>query len=260
MEEAKIEAQTGSSHRVSRFSDCEWASELKEIMLIGAGGIGSYVAYNLARIGHSLYIIDGDGVDETNVTGGQLYRNNDVGKNKAEAIMEICVQFGAISSVIPIPEMYTEECGMLPICICGLDNMKSRKEIFDAWERTLNVAENKDDFLLLDGRLGPENYQIFAIQGNNQEQINEYKEKHLFNDGDVEDLPCTAKQTSFLAMGIAFNITSILCNFLTNRKIGMDMRNVPFETRMFSPIFNYKTEEICQKAQLHTTQVQVVQS
>ncbi len=122
--------------------------------------------------------------------------------------------------------------------------MASRKAVFQSWEKHINSGVNKDECLLLDGRMTGELYQIFAVQGNNEAQIKEYKEKHLFDDSEVAEIDCTVKSSTFMAMGIASMMTGMLCNFLTNRKLGMDLREIPFTQRMFMPIVDYKIEEV----------------
>ena len=227
-----------------RWSGFDWASEQKSIMLVGAGGINSWVAFSLSRIMHELYIVDFDVVDETNVQGGQLYRTIDIGRTKVAAVKEICRQFGCTNSIYDIPHSFSREVGITPICITGLDNMATRKEVFELWEESLNKSINKEEHLLLDGRMNGELFEIFAIQGNNLEQIQEYKDNWLFSDSEVEELECTRKSTTFVAMGIASFITATLCNWLANKKMDAELKEVPFHQRFFVPFLDYKTESI----------------
>jgi len=230
-----------------RWSGFDWATEQSDIMIVGIGSIGSYVALCLARSLHSLFLIDGDEVDETNVQGGQLYRTSDVGKKKVVAVTEICRQFGCTGEIMPVDTMYTPETGMTDICICGLDNMAARKLVFESWETHLkNEASEKgtvNDCLFIDGRITGELFEAFAIKGNDLEAIEEYKRDWLFNDSVVPDLDCTVKSTTFIGMGIAWNIVSLLNNWLTNKKMGMELREVPFHSRFYSPIFQVNVSE-----------------
>lgn len=232
------------SKRVTRFSGADWFSEQRDIMIIGIGGIGSWLAINLSRIGHELYLIDPDVVDETNVTGGQAYRTEDIGRSKGAAVTELCRSFGCSNLITTLQEEFSSETGMVGICITGLDNMKARKLAFDEWKKHLNntVAEggNTEEHLFIDGRLLMENMEILCVQGNNEEQIKEYREKYLFNDEEVAPVDCTAKQSTFGAMIIAGLITSTLCNWLTNRKLGMEFRETPLYQRFYLPILDYK--------------------
>lgn len=231
-----------------RWGGFDWADQQKEIILIGAGGIGSWTALNLSRIGHSLYIFDGDNVDLTNVEGGQFYRGVDVGLNKANAIRNGCREYGCLNTIDVYSRNYTEELGMTDVCITGVDNMAARKLAFEAWEnhvgKEVNMGRSINSCLFIDGRLLGELMEVICVQGNNENQIREYKEKHLFTDEEVAAEDCTTKSTTFAAMMISGVITASLCNFLSNRKLGMDVREVPFYQRLFTPIFENKKQEV----------------
>jgi hypothetical protein len=226
-----------------RWSGAEWATEKSDIMMVGCGGINSWTALSLSRIDHTLYIVDPDTIDQTNVQGGQLFRHKDIGRPKALAIVELCRELGCTNSITPVTEYYNEECGMLNICIAGLDNMKARREVFEAWEKF--VEENEalglsKPALFIDGRLTMEMCEVFAIDGKDKEAILKYKTDHLFDDSEANLVSCTTKQSTFGAMGIASLITATLCNWLTNQKYGFDMREVPFYQRMHLPLMQHK--------------------
>src|SRR5450631_3991042 len=93
-------------HEGKRWGGMDWATEQREIMLIGNGGIGSFTALSLARIGHSLILIDPDICDLTNVQGGQLHRTTDIGRDKVAAVSEICREFGCTSEITTINEFF----------------------------------------------------------------------------------------------------------------------------------------------------------
>jgi hypothetical protein len=238
-------------HEGKRWSGADWATEQREIMIVGCGGIGSWTALNLSRIGHNLILVDGDNVDETNVTGGQMFRTKDIGMSKAKTVKEICKEFGCENKITCVEEMFTPELGIEPIVITGLDNMTARKLVFDTWISDMAVLpENKDinDYLLIDGRLTLEMNEVFCIQGNNKQQIDRYKIHHLFSDEEANLEDCTTKQSTFGAMNIASIITATLCNWLTNNKLGMEMREVPFYQRTYLPLFKQDlTNILCEE-------------
>lgn len=227
-----------------RWSGADWAGEKREIMIIGVGGIGSWLTLSLARIEHNLCIIDGDVVDSTNVEGGQLYKYSDIGRMKVNAVQDICMDMGCCSRMDAIDEYWSEDFGVLPITITALDNMKARRDVFEEWVaqvgRTAAEQDDLSEYLYIDGRLLLENMEILCIQGNNEEQIRKYREEYLFPDEDVPELDCTTKQSTFGAMTIAGLITATLCNWLTNRKLGMEFRNCPFFQRFYLPLLDYK--------------------
>lgn len=225
--------------RTTRFSGADWATELQPIILVGAGGIGSWTALNLSRIGHELFIIDPDIVDETNVIGGQLYRKSDIGKPKAIAVTELCRELGCISSITPVQDFYTDEVGVTRVMITGLDNMAARKVCYEAWKAQLQ-QNGPEHCLFIDGRLTLEMYEILTLRGDDLEGQKKYEEEYLFSDEEADELDCTTKQSTFGAMGIACQITATLCNWLTNRKLEMDFREVPFYQRMVLPMMDLR--------------------
>lgn len=233
-----------------RWSGADWSDMQQEIMVVGQGGIGSWLSLCLASIEHTLYLIDMDRVDETNVQGGQMYRTGDIGMYKSEAVHSICREFGVTSRLNSCPFEFTEQIGSMPITVTGLDNMKARKLVFKTWIKNLNSSEDKEKFLLIDGRLNLEDYEIICIQGNKPEQIAKYEREYLFDDDEVADVDCTAKQTRYTAMGIASFMTAILCNWLTNKKLDAQARDVPFHTRIYYPAMLLNVNEVKIKEEL----------
>lgn len=228
--------------RVTRFSGADWADQLRDIIIVGQGGIGSWLTLNLSRIGHRLTTFDHDMVDQTNVHGGQMFRMQDIGKPKVSAVMEVCREFGCEASIVPVGERYDGTMGCFPIMLNGLDNMAARRITFEAWVehiKELNPEELKNS-IYIDGRLTMEMFEVFAIQGTNMYQIEEYLEQHLFSDEEAMLLDCTTKQSTFGAMGIASFMTATLCNFLTNCKLDMDFREIPFYQRVYFPAMDVK--------------------
>ena len=60
-----------------------------KIVLFGLGGVGSYIAEALARIGvQNLIIVDGDVVDITNINRQLIANMGTIGRNKAELVKE----------------------------------------------------------------------------------------------------------------------------------------------------------------------------
>lgn len=237
--------QSKEGPKGSRFSGADWADQIKEIIVVGVGGIGSWLVMNLSRIGHHVYLFDDDIVDDTNVNGGQMYTSKGVGKYKVNEIVRVCREFGATNSFYPLTNKYTEDSGVFPIMMSGLDNMAGRKLVYQEWKNEIAEGHTPpEDFLLVDGRLLMESCEIFTLKGNDKVGMERYEKEHLFDDSEVADLDCTTKQSTFGAMLIAALMTGILCNFLTNRKLGEDFREVPFYQRFHLPIMNYKKEEV----------------
>lgn len=228
----KIQEEVIDNKKV-RFSDALWASPIQHIVVGGAGGIGSYVAFFLSRIGHALYLYDMDVIDETNM-GGQLYTIKQIGLNKAEAMKDSLTDFTGATNITTF-QQYTEEDGLTsPIMFSCFDNMLARKLMFEKW------CLLPDREVFIDGRNLAEVGNVFVVQKGQEE---EYR-KYLYDDSEVQDAPCSFKSTSHCSALIASLMVSGMNNYLTNKKAGFNDRVVPFKTDFELPIFSIRPVEL----------------
>jgi molybdopterin/thiamine biosynthesis adenylyltransferase len=207
------------SHYNDRFKDAAWyvKSQDEKILVVGAGGIGSNALYCLSKTIHAqYYVVDPDKVEEHNI-GTQFYRPEDITKYKVGAIKDIIFKFSTLYSINPITSSYGSH--YTPIIISAVDNMKTRKEVYEVWKT------KGDRELLIDGRLRANLYEIYVVTPDKQEE----NEKTLFDDSDIDDGPCTFKQTAYFGMLIGARITHVLVNYLTNKYSSEPICNVPFK-------------------------------
>jgi molybdopterin/thiamine biosynthesis adenylyltransferase len=200
-----------------RFSGADWYNDdMPEVTIGGVGGIGSWLTVLLSRIGVPMYIHDMDTVDETNYAG-QLYPITAMGSYKEDAIIDMAK---LVSSEVDITKMgeFTDDDFTCAITFSAFDNMKARKLMFEAWKR------NPDKELFIDGRMLMEQGMVFCVTPDN---IDEY-EKTLFDDSEVVAQPCSAKATSHSGACIGSLMVAIFTNYLTNKKLNFDIREVPF--------------------------------
>lgn len=221
-----------------RFSDAPWFEWLKkrDVIILGAGGIGSWVTFALARIGCSIHVYDMDTIEPHNL-GGQLYSVHDVGQNKAVAIASLSHNFSGGESDITSYGRFDEDSPIGTIVISCFDNMASRALAFNKWSEALaSDLDNAQEYLFIDGRLLAEDYQVYGVVAG---RLDAYKET-LFEDGEVADAMCSLKATTHCSMGIASDIVGLLTNFATNRSMGMDVREVPFSIIKSMSLFMYE--------------------
>lgn len=207
----------------NRFRDLEWYGEKKVIIIGGVGGIGSWLSLFLARMGHELFIYDHDYIEEVNL-GGQLYSNKHIGIKKTQGVIENCRIF-APGAIVRGYSLYERDSFSAPIMFSAFDNMAARKLMFTNW------CEEEEREIFIDGRLGPEYFEIYCVQKGQEE---DYRNT-LFNDDEVPDLPCSAKATTHAGAMIASMMTGLLTNYITNSKFG-DIREVPFKTQFDIPL------------------------
>lgn len=216
-----------------RFKDADWYGTPYDIVIGGVGGIGSWLAMFLSRIGHNLYVYDDDTVDQTNM-GGQLYKQSQIGLNKGDAVSINCREFNGADTVTSCGRYEYEDGGVSPIMITCFDNMKYRKIMFQKWK------EQEDRELFLDGRMLAETGMIFCVLPG-QEAL---YEAELFEDSEVEDAPCSFKATSHCGAFIGSLLTNALNSYLGNKAIDMEIRVLPFRLDFELPIFNVTEVEV----------------
>lgn len=214
----------------ARFSDLMWYSPYNEETMIivgGVGGIGSWLSTLLGRAGYSLFLYDDDEIDETNMAG-QLYKVSDIGKYKAQAVKETVWEFSNNAN-IELCGRYEMDSEYCPIMFSCFDNMEARRLLFENW------AAGDSRSIFIDGRMLAESFQIYTVTPGNEDR---YRET-LFDDSDIEEQPCSAKATSHTGAIIAGMMMSILTNHLSNVKLDMDIREVPFKTTFEIPLLTF---------------------
>lgn len=221
----------------ARFKTAPWYEKSKEYSIIigGAGGIGSYTSFFLAKtIPCQYYLFDADVVNTHNI-GTQFFKKGEINKLKVECMSDRMQNF-TTASVSPIANMFKKGSGNMPIMIAAFDNMEARKIMFDEWK-------NRDDReLYLDGRLRANYYEIYAVQ---KGQEAEY-EKTLFDSSEIESDVCTFKQTAYFAGLIGARITHLVVNYLTNKYSEEPVCEVPFKIEEIGELFmtNVETKPI----------------
>lgn len=222
----------------TRFSDAVWYDPdfIPPIYLGGAGGIGSWLAPLLARAGYALVIYDNDTIDETNMAG-QLYMKDAIGQNKASTVVQMCQLLGGQKKNYAL-QRYAETSSTAKVTISAFDNMAARKLMFQNWKK------QEDRLLFIDGRMLAESGQIYFVQKGDEEAY----ETQLFDDKEVQEQPCSMKATSHCGAHIASVMMTGLTNFISNQKLGADMRDVPFKLEFELPLLMWttKTKEQCQ--------------
>lgn len=218
----------------SRFSGAIWYEAItrKKIILAGLGGIGSYVAFLLSRMHPaSMRLYDDDKVEAVNMSG-QFYSLNDVGNFKSSAIYSKMKMYSNFYNGLALARKFDENSDGGPIMICGFDNMSARKTFFDSWAGYVSRCspDNRRSCLFIDGRLAAEEFQVIAIQGDDEPAMSRYRSEWLFSDEEAEETLCSYKQTTFMANMIGSVMVNIFVNFVANECDPIFPRDVPFLT------------------------------
>ena len=178
------------------------------ITIIGAGSVGSFTAFTLAKAGFSnITVIDFDKVEIENMSS-QLYRPCDIGKQKVVALKELIKMF-CDTDIEVVDGRY--ESGTFPgIVISALDSMAARKLL---WDNHKEVSFGTQ--LLIDGRMGAETALCFAMQPLDPADCVSYA-KTLYTDEQAEHVRCTAKATGYCALALSSHIVKVVKDFLCN--------------------------------------------
>lgn len=172
----------------------------KKIVVIGAGGIGSFLTLCLAKCGFKdITVFDEDIVEEHNVPN-QLYGLEHCGKPKVEALKELVSALTGVS-IVPKVEM-VESLEQLPlememIYVFALDSLEARQTIYEQIKGTPSV--------LIDGRMGGEAYQIYVCRLDDEEQQQRY-EHDLYVEG--AEAPCGMRSIIYTLISLASEMTN----------------------------------------------------
>lgn len=196
------------------------------VTLVGCGGIGSMTAMALAKAGcPSLTLIDPDVVLAHNVPT-QMFERSDVGQPKVLACKKHIELFSECK-VTPLCQNVFDYDALSGVVMSGVDSMEARLRI---WRK---LRYNAGVPLYIDGRLGGEVIEVFAVQPCRYEDV-EFYEKFLYPDDKSADLACTAQNIIYTGFVIAGVIVSQLAHFLRKEEF---YRRVNFDLRTMTTVF-----------------------
>lgn len=229
----------------SRFSGAEWFQEVqnKTILFGGAGGIGSFACFQLARLKpNAMYIYDDDVVEEANMSG-QMYPRSDVGERKVRALRNIITQYTNTGCIYVHSKRFTSNTIGTNVMMCGFDNMEARRTFFDVWKAHVagKPEEEKHKCLYLDGRLSIDVLQVFCLTGDDVYNINRYEQDYLFSDSEAEETICSLKQTTYMACMIGSFMVNLFTNWCANLTDPVVPYDLPFFTEYDAQNMLFKT-------------------
>lgn len=181
----------------------------KTITVIGAGAIGSYIVWLLAKMGcKDIVVYDFDKVENYNLPN-QIYGPDDVGTKKVTALSRrIEVETGVRIKVYT--KQFVQE-HLKGIVFVLTDTMSSRKEI---WKNSIRYQLNVD--LLIETRMAAEGGKVYVIRPTMPKQIEAY-EKTLHSDSESEESPCTLRAIAPTVATIAGIAVFSMINFVNNK-------------------------------------------
>lgn len=196
------------------------------ITIIGVGGIGSPTEFLLAKLGCAdLTAYDKDILEAHNFPN-QMYRLEDLGKPKVEALKEIIKAFTGIE-IKAINAEYVDQ-PLKGVVISAVDSMPARKQI---WKNVKNKPQIR---LYIDAGMGGEVGQIYAVNPCDPDQI-EFYEKTLIDDEKAVEAPCTERAIIYNVFWIAGVIGDLVKKFAKKEKVPketlLDCKNMMLATQ-----------------------------
>lgn len=172
-----------------------------EIVIIGAGAIGSNAANVLARMGFRIKLIDPQEVAEENFAPGSFVAKE--GRPKVLAVRQLLVQQGVPAQNITACHREATGADVTEdsIVIIGTDSMESRKEIW--------TGRSGRPALYIDARIGGKTVTVISLT--KDQQASGYTNGL---DGESEELPCGSKATAYTGGFAANTIAMIVAQFV----------------------------------------------
>ncbi|MFA5772935.1 MAG: ThiF family adenylyltransferase, partial [Thermoplasmata archaeon] len=178
------------------------ANDNSEVLIIGAGSIGSYTAFCLQRMGvKNITVVDFDSVEPHNLPN-QFFIPPMETTLKVKALYETLAVLNPTADRIRIQPVeweifrQTNNLSAYNTVFMCVDDMNVRKSIYVAFKQ---VGSN---IFLCDARVGGLFGHVFSVCMTDSFD-REYFEAKLWANEDAAPLPCTATITNYVAMGIS---------------------------------------------------------
>lgn len=191
------------------------------ITIIGAGGIGSWTALALSKMGAiGLTLIDFDKVEEHNIPS-QVYGPDDVGLSKVDALQKIINTF-TNRAITPIPfsgkasEYAASGLPFGKVVICAVDSLEQRKGI---WEIIRPLMGQVD--LYVDCRMGGDQLRVICVSPYNADSVIKYQKK-MDTPGTPDPTPCTARSVIYNTFLIGGMVASLVKRYAKREPIEFD--------------------------------------
>lgn len=156
--------------------------------IVGVGGIGSVTAMALGKMGFPIIdVYDFDVVEDVNLAT-QLFRFQDLGKPKVDAVAEMLSDFTDTDIMANWVKVNEETNVSGHFVISAVDGIDTRKAL---WSAVKDI-----DCVFIDARMSSEQFHMFTV-----EEDRDWYDTYLGNQNeeDVADEPCTSKATIYTA-------------------------------------------------------------
>lgn len=203
----------------------------QKISMIGAGGIGSWTALALLKMGcQNLEVYDFDKVEIQN-TGSQIYNTEDIGILKVDSLYKKLLDLTGISIGF-WSDMFTKEnteelLADSDVVIFAVDNIDTRKQVYEALKSLQRPT------IIIDGRMSGNAIEIYTCRIGNKED-EEFYDKTFFAEEESLPVPCTERAVVYNCFVIAGFITDLVAKIANEeelpRELMIDLKNLTLFT------------------------------
>lgn len=183
--------------------------DIRTVMIVGVGSIGSNVADMLASMGITSFIlVDHDFVGEENIFPAR-FDIDSIGEPKVEAAaLKLEMSYGINSNRISTVQLRVEDapeqrCDLLILCT---DSLSSRANAFRG------LSDRADH--IIDARIGGHSADVFYVRSGSTDALQHYNER--LDDLEDTELPCGMKATSPLTKGFVPGMVGQVVHHLMN--------------------------------------------
>jgi len=158
----------------------------RRVHVLGVGALGSWVAYQLAKLGiKEIHLYDYDTIEDHNIPN-QIYGKEHLGKKKVEALKELIERtVGDWCKVVTHDvDLLNEGIELDDMVVCAVDSLDLRKKL---WE------ENKDRVKLwVDGRMAITYGVVYGVDITKNSIVKNYSIS-FDSDENAEESPCNER-------------------------------------------------------------------
>lgn len=150
---------------------------MRKIMIIGSGGIGSFLIQFLDKVGlYRIHVADPDSVETKNLPYQNFIKGH-VGQNKAQVMMD---SYESVATFSKFPVLTEKQMQGYDLVICCVDNLSVRRTLYNTNIKWLDLRAQGRNAALVSHKADPKMYDMllageegsFSCQGDSWDGTN----------------------------------------------------------------------------------------
>ena len=212
----------------------------EKIHIVGCGAIGSTLAFMLAKLGLTDFVLYDEDVVEGKNVANQMYRSIDIGKPKTEALKDMLVEINPdIESRIELKGFYVDQ-QLDGYVFMAVDSIDVRRKIVECNKFNMNVVA------MFDFRMRLEDAQHYAADWSSVKMKDELFASMDFTEEEAQE--STPRSACHETLSIFYTITGIVgCgieNFVHFVKDKASMQKMMFYNSKWHAIDTFNRDDV----------------